>query len=115
MVELARRDDVPMEVIEELEKLFPGCDIKFAGQFSDADQQEIQELFPAQDVAEEEKKLVLGLCVDCGKKIPGEWPPVSDDYQFPLGWCLFSDIVTDLPAALQCPECDEKEEQSGTR
>lgn len=111
-IDLVRRDDLPNEVIEEMQKMFPGMEIVCAGDVPSGS-------MPAgmQDAIDEmnkrfEHSIVNGTCLDCGVAMPGyptenteeEW----DNFQLPAGWSFFTDN-SDNPQGYQCPECDAKE------
>jgi hypothetical protein len=106
-------DDVPMELIDEIQKMYPDMEIQFAGQPGVEIPEEIQEKIKLME-AQFKFSVANGTCLDCGIKIPGEWPPSSDDYKYPDGWSMFHDITDDSPMGLQCPGCDAVEmEQEG--
>jgi len=106
---LAHRDDLPFEVAEamteELQKLHPGCEVRFAGDGNLP--KEIQEKIEkiAEKIGQENMRSIAELkCVDCGEKLPGNWP--DDDAEFPDGWAIYYD--GDEPQCLVCPKCEQK-------
>lgn len=53
-----------------------------------------------------------GLCIDCGKKVPGEWS-FPDRMNVPEGWRSL--VVCDIMIAIQCPECHKEEESMAVK
>ena len=105
---LIHRDDVDMEVIEKLQEMLPGAKIVFAGDIPEGQVPEgMQEAIEALN-ARFAKSLCEGLCVDCGKKMPGFPPEDWDSWKLPDGWCRFTGL-DGKPHSFQCPECDAEE------
>lgn len=100
-MEEPRRDNIPMEVIEEMEKLFPGVQIVFAGQNPELVTPEMEDKLKKVEERYRES-LIKGICVDCGKQHPRPWPLEI----LAKGWGTFSDNVTGDIVAIQCPECE---------
>lgn len=108
-------ENIPPELREGLEKMFPGFKIRH---INDIDPGEL----PPEIVAEADQKraeimaealdsLIEGKCYDCGKKYPGEWPP-PDGVPMVDGWGVYFD-EKDEPAMLVCP-CDEDENEDNS-
>ena len=107
-MELIRRDDVPMDLIEQIQAEHPDAKLIFAGQDPDSLPQHVKDYIAG--LQERMTQMLLaGLCVDCGAKIPGTWPP-EENYQVPENWSFFTDTVSGDLTALQCPECGAREE-----
>lgn len=107
--ELIHRDDLPMELLEQIQASFPeGVKLICAG-----DLPFLPPGFKEMLEAEQEKRELAfseGRCTDCGAIMP-DWPPrEDDDWDITPGWRWFTDHAGD-PVALQCPACDEKEEK----
>lgn len=112
----AHRDDLPPELLEMLEKKFPGMKIVCAGDIPEGQMPEgLVAKIEAIKMAHAQS-VVDGTCIDCGKKMPG-YP--ADDEDFPEGWqkadgwLCFTDISSGEPSGWQCPECDAKERDDG--
>lgn len=107
-MEPAKREDFPEEVADELEaylkEMFPGMEVKFLGDNPDVELPPRIVAGMDQLEAKMEETLMNGLCYDCGKKIPGEWPP-TESGPLPEGWGYFS-TPSGEPMFLVCPECD---------
>lgn len=109
-LELARQQDFPPEVLEQIEALFaekfPGYKVVFAG-----DETDPSEGVKAK-IAEIEKmhrdKLNDRRCLDCDVQMEIEWKPGDE---LPEGWQTFS--LGDTITGLQCPACYEKEQELG--
>lgn len=115
---LAHRDDLPMEVAEAFERMikeqFPGMKVVFAGDAPEGvlppeKRKELEEFMEYQD-----ELFRSGRCQDCGKQIE-PWPPedlnaTAESIQTE-GWKLFyqGQYEGKRPAAWQCPECDQSE------
>ncbi len=108
-----KREDLPEEgvnkIIEELQKLHPGMEVKFAGDEEEESGEEDIELgiFLAALKGKHERTLGEGVCLDCGKKVPCNWPP--DEGEFPEDWSMFFGMGEGGEEELQfivCPECD---------
>lgn len=53
--------------------------------------------------------LAVGRCFECGRQIPGTWPPpVTDEpVDLPAGWALYLSLGDESgPIMLICPGCD---------
>lgn len=112
----AKKEDFSPEVVEGIEKSikekhpeFSDFKISFVGDMKPEDipPQLISEL--DQEAAACRDSLVNGTCRDCGKKIPGIWPP-SELEQWPIGWATYDKPGTDEPAFIICPECSAAED-----
>ncbi len=109
----AHRDDLPYEVVEEIEakfaEMFPGMKVVFAG---DQPEESIPEAV-RERIAELESKmsrsLATGTCCDCGKKMPGPMPVIGvgagQRWEAPEGWSML--LTGEKPVAFTCDECDE--------
>jgi hypothetical protein len=102
-----KRDDVNMEIIDAIQKMYPGMEIKFAGQMEEMSEDIKIKLKKISK--KEDESLFNGTCVDCDQKIPGEWPPKNDDYKLPEGWGIFYDVTNGKPSSIQCPKCNNEE------
>jgi hypothetical protein len=94
--------DVAEDMVKQFKRKFLGCNVVFAGDQSVTEKTaEIQESLDKQII----HCLKNGLCFDCGKRIPGEWPP-SD--KMPEGWSLYmeGDGESRKPQMIVCPECE---------
>ena len=113
---LLHRDDIPMEMAEDLVakmKELYGDDIKvkFVG---DATTKELEAL--PKEFLEAQKKFydhtvkcfVQGLCHSCEAKFPGEWPP-TDEENWLQGWSYYSIDSEKQPPMLICPKCEDEE------
>lgn len=118
---LLHRDDLPFEVVEELEKQlaekYPDRKIVFAGdapegslppEFTGAVEKTMQRF--AESVAG-------GLCIDCGAAMPNypEMQTIMDDgfpedWQPADGWYHFEDARGAI-MGWQCPACDAAEDE----
>lgn len=104
---LVRRDDVDLAIIEALQEQSHGMKIVFAGQNPELLPDYVLEAIVAHN-KEFEKRLVNGRCLDCETEHPRPWPPI--EYLAP-GWRIFTDTVTGDLTAIQCPKCDKKESE----
>lgn len=102
--------DVPPELRQALEEQFPGLEIRCLGDGEKLPPEIEDQLNRIMRHAAE--TFVAGKCVDCGKQIPGEWPPANNT--LPEGWQILTDLASGEPSAIQCPECDQKELARGT-
>ncbi len=96
-------EDEANEIEGKLKEMFPGFEIKFAGDSIDECPPEVIAGFD-QLTAAHRDSLVNGTCADCGKKIPCDWPCE----QLPDGWGVYYDF-NDKPQCLVCSDCDEGE------
>ncbi len=105
----AHRDDIPPEVIEEMERRFPGMKIVCVGDRPvGSDPSEADEAIGKleQDMA---RSLCEGVCLNCGKQMPG-FPQCEEDWdawQPPKGWGWIEDSDGN-PMHWECPECHKK-------
>ena len=99
---LIHKDDLPADVRAALEQYlheeYPGFTVSYAADsvMPDAMQAAVDQLN-----ASMEKSLVEGRCAECGKKIPGVWPP-EGECVLPDGWDRYTNQVVDF---LVCGEC----------
>ena len=106
MNDLAREEDLPQELIEQIQEQFPGMEIKFAGD----NPQEIPEeakAFMEKMQIKMKADFAQGLCTDCNKPMPG-FPKKEEDWE---GWAPAENWTwfngpDENPIAWQCPECD---------
>jgi hypothetical protein len=99
-----RRDDVDNDAIDQLQAMFPGMEIKFAGQEGTDLPEEVKKAMEEFD-KKTMKDLVEGRCTDCGEIFVDEhWP----DNWLPEGSAFFKDHKGD-PIAIQCPKCNKAE------
>lgn len=109
------RDDLPMDIVEELTKQFqelsPGSQVRFLGDAPDGQvPKKVQEIMEKLQ-QKFEHDLMMGLCTDCGKAMPN-FDKIDDEGWMPAeGWCVFNGHDGEL-AAWQCPECNESEDGS---
>lgn len=105
------RDDLPMELVSEIEKHFaethPGMKVVFAGDAPGGVPDHVKNAIDALERRSVES-LALGKCFYCGKQME-DYPEEDfpDEWQPPEGWGLVSDIATHKPAGWECPDCDE--------
>ena len=112
MVKPVHRDDIPPELLEQIEGQFPEMKVICVGDMP-AGVEMPEEVKKALAEIEEKhsKSIQPGLCIDCGAKMENypETPEGMDDAWKPAkGWSWFEsgdDIV-----AWQCPDCNKKEE-----
>ena len=107
-MEPIHRDDLPMDVAEEmvkkLQELHPGCKIVFMGDQPGGVPPEMQADLD-QFAQAQERAFAEGRCMDCDKPMPG-WPSQGGaPDQLPDGWTYFTDLK-DQPMGWLCPECD---------
>lgn len=102
---LVHRDDLPPELIEELESRFPGMTIACAGDARGPLPDKVADAHKAMELLHE-KSIVMGLCVDCGAKMEGYPPDDFEEWQLPKGWRYFTNITDGTPMCFQCPACD---------
>ena len=111
------RDDLPMDVAEEivkkLQELHPDCKVVFAGDQPGAVpaelQAELDQLLEAQQQA-----FADGRCMDCDQPMPG-WPSQGGAPEMlPDGWTYFTDLK-DQPMGWLCPDCDAADEADSER
>lgn len=107
---MIHRDDINFEdaeaLIKHMQELFPGKKIVFAGDAPELPEglaQEIKEFEASIDA-----ELHQGLCHDCGAKIPGTWPPDSDDFELPEGWRI-QPLIGSETMLILCPSCLQAE------
>jgi hypothetical protein len=112
MLEPQKREDLPPEVAAEIERrlkeMYPGMEVKFAG---DEDPAEL----PQQMISQSDQMFAFwrdtlkkGVCRDCGKKIPMEpWPP-ENGTELPEDWNLYC-TPDEKPMFLICSECEEED------
>ena len=89
------------EIVKALQEQHPGCKIVFAG---DEPNSEAAQKMIRQMQEQMQQSLRDGVCSDCGAKYPGHWPP-NGVLVLADGWGVASDLVTDEPLGLLCPNC----------
>lgn len=108
---LAHRDDLPMEVVAELEKqigeLYPGLKVVFAGDAPAQDQPDMAKLLEALD-KKAARSFSDGSCIDCGAIMP-HYNPDDSDWVPAKGWGSFGRVGTNEFMGWQCPKCDYEE------
>jgi|3_EtaG_2_1085321.scaffolds.fasta_scaffold01266_9 hypothetical protein len=108
---LPHRDDMDMDMVAKLQKMFPDKKIVFLGDLPDEEVTEehldiIKEIEVFHDYS-----LKNGLCVDCGERMPGFKP--EDDRQPPAkGWFYLTKMNSDIPVAWICSSCNEVDEDA---
>lgn len=110
---LIHRDDIPMELMQQIEAQFPGMKVVCAG---DEPAGALPEgLLEAAESLHRKHLLLLveGRCLDCNEQMPGFPPTDWDAWQLPDGWRYFTD-ENKQPMAFQCPACDAKEGEGPT-
>lgn len=105
----AHRDDLPFEVVEQIEaafaKIAPGFKVQFLGDHPGEMPADLKEKLEGFEQRIHEA-FVEGRCMDCGKKMPGEWPPADEDkWEVPEGWHYLTQPNGD-PLGFSCDECD---------
>lgn len=118
-LKLIHRDDLDMQDVQQIEAYFaehyPGMKVMFAGDAATLPDEVLADLEKLSQMYA--NSLVEGTCVDCGKKIPGDWPPPEEgEYNCPPGWFFLCESEFDdetgesvsVPVALSCKECDDK-------
>lgn len=104
-VKPAHRDDLDNDVLDSLEKEFPGFKIVCAGDLPGPIPPAVQAMLDELE-AKFESSLRDGTCVDCGKVMPA-YPPTDDPSWKPTkGWVWFSGPDGRFQS-WQCPECDK--------
>src|SRR5947199_924463 len=93
-MEPIHRDDLPMDVAEEmvkkLQELHPGFKVVFAGDQPGGVTPELQAELDALLEAQQ-RAFADGRCMDCDKQMPGwPWKDGAPD-QLPEGWAYFTD------------------------
>mgnify|MGYP005812628321 CR=1 FL=1 len=102
------RDDVDLDVIKQLEEMFPNKKIMFLGDM------------PENQITEEHESLVQGIqeyyrmsldsgiCVECGTQITN-W---NDKLrrEIPTGWTYLTQINKDEPVAWICDDCNQHDD-----
>lgn len=115
--QLIHRDDLPFEIVEELEEkfadLFPGMKVRFAGDLPDGEvPQNVLDALAAIN-QKHDTSLVSGSCLDCGRTMPG-FDLDEDEFDLPPGWRIFNGDNGE-PCAFQCPECDTEDNEEPFR
>lgn len=113
----AHRDDLPMDVVEDLEKklqeLYPGYKVVFAGDQPGGPPLELNDAYKAfQKMAD--KSLLNGTCIDCGKQMP-DYDPQREDWDKAPGWSYYTNTGNGEFMGWQCPECDAEEQDGQPR
>lgn len=107
------RDDIPYEdaekIVEALQKLHPGFKVQFVGDAPNSEK--INERMSEFDEALHEC-WEQGLCFDCGKEIPCDWP-LEEGQKYPDGWSRYNIIGQEGFYMLICPECEEETSDIG--
>lgn len=108
------RDDLPMELVEQLEKelaeKFPGVKLVCVGDVPGEMPPEIQALIDEANQKQYES-LCHGTCFDCGAKMPDypdNFQEIPDDWRPPAGWKVLTEVGSGAPAGWICPPCDQK-------
>lgn len=116
---LIHRDDIPMDVAEDLVshlKELYGNDItvQFAG---DSNTEMPQDMIEAHTKMNEHfrKCFVEGLCHICGARFPGAWPPEDGDDWSLQGWAYYTSDSEDQVPLLVCPDCEEADSDGQPR
>ncbi len=111
---LAHRDDLPMEVVsqiqEQMNELFTGYKVVFAGDAPANQQPDLTSFFAAL-----EKRAAMsfadGTCIDCGAKMP-DYDPDNDDWQPMKGWGKFTRVGSEEEfMGWQCFACSQADEK----
>ncbi len=115
-MDLIHRDNLPNELIGDLEKRFPGFKIACVGDAPEGSlPPEVKEQL-TNSKREMDERFFNGICEDCGVRMPN-FPKgkedLAEDWHPAEGWRHFSDSQTHEPIAWQCPDCDKKEEEEG--
>ena len=101
----AKKEDIPPEVVQEIEAqlnaMCPGMEVRFMGDEDEVPPRIVSEMDQLE--ASMRDSIFNGTCIDCGAKIPGDWPP--NEGPLPKGWAFYSE--DDTPIFLTCPDCDK--------
>lgn len=108
---MIKREDVPEGIIEKMEELFPGMEIKCAGDIKELP----EEVKKAVEAFELHRLTALrdGLCMDCGKPIPN-FPKTEEEFNAwnpPADWSYYES--GDDPMGFVCPECERNTGTTG--
>jgi len=107
--EPVKKEDLPPDVLkailEKMQELHPGVEVKFAGDEKESDLPPAMLQAMDQQAAAFRDSLLNGTCIDCGKPIPCDWP-LKDNEKMPEGWSLIWDFKQN-PIYLTCDICDE--------
>lgn len=114
-VNTLHRDDldykVAEDIVEELQKEYPGCKIVFVGDVGEEIPKEVQESLLKVE-KNMQNTLAKGVCYDCSERIPAKWPVEDDDHDWswPKGWGIHTDLKG-IPMFMTCGLCDPIEEE----
>lgn len=104
-MELIHRDDIPLEVLEELQKKHQVANVVCAGDAPGGRLPQEVRAYIEKVKADSVKSLSKCICFDCGAKIT-DYRPGDDGWMPPEGWVVFHNVVDDEPMFWQCPGCD---------
>ncbi len=108
---LAHRDDLPYEVVaemqEKMQKLFPGFKVVFAGDAPAQDQPDMTQFFTALE-KRAARSFADGTCIDCNALMP-YYEPDNPDWVPQDGWGRFTRVGTDEFMGYICPKCDHED------
>lgn len=116
MSDLIHRDDIPMDVVAEIEKQFaeshPGMKVVFAGDHAG----ELPPEMAAVMAEIEDRQMAMlagGLCMDCGAAMPNWADFEKEDWRPSPGWKHFTSGEGESSelVGFQCPACDAKESE----
>ena len=109
---LIHRDDLPMDLAEAVVGALKGVGgdnkkVVFAGDLPEDQQAECADML--RRIEEQESRAIAeGLCRDCGKRVPGNWPPTPDaggqEFKLPDGWRWWR-CIGPGGRFIQCHEC----------
>lgn len=114
---LAHRDDLPMDVVAQLEakmaELYPGYKVVFAGDAPAHKQPDMADFLKAIE-ERAERSLAEGICIDCGAKMPN-YHPDQPDWIHAQGWHYFTQTGTEQFMGWQCEKCDAADKDGTPR
>jgi hypothetical protein len=111
---MLHRDDVPMEVAEQIGRVltekFPGETLVFPGDIPEGPEREFAERAVARTDDMIRERFRRGQCFICGAQYGGSYPPISDaalNAWDQSGWCVLGDGARPRapPDRVACPAC----------
>lgn len=109
---LAHRDDLPMELVKELQEkmaeLYPGLKVVFAGDAPADQQPDMTEFFKAVEIRAA-RSFADGTCIDCNALMVN-YDPDNDDWKPDEGWGKFTRMGTEEFMGWQCGKCGDADD-----